>query len=128
MIRLDFAPAEIADAPDAPRSFAFAVPLTSARADRLATLTLDGEGRSATVSAAPQATAVDVRGAPGGRVRLRWDATRAPVVLVRDPDTGQVIAFARGGQADVVTAPQGAVPVGGRPRGRPGLRVIIPRR
>ena len=128
LIRLDFAPAEIADAPDAPRSFAFAVPLTSARADRLATLTLDGEGRSATVSAAPQATAVDVRGAPGGRVHLRWDATRAPVVLVRDPDTGQVIAFARGGQADVITARRElSLSVGDRVGGR-DLRVTIPGR
>jgi len=127
LIRLDFAPAEIADAPDAPRSFAFAVPLTSALADRLATLSLDGEGRSATVSAAPQATAVDVRGGPG-RVHLRWDAARAPVVLVRDPATGQVIAFARGGQADVITGRRElSLSVGDRVGGR-DLRVTIPGR
>ncbi len=128
LIRLDFAPADIADAPDAPRSFAFAVPMTSALADRLATLTLDGEGRSATVSAAPQATAVDVRGGPAGRVHLRWDAARAPVVLVRDPGTGQVIAFARGGQADVITSRRElSLSVGDRVGGR-DLRVTIPGR
>lgn len=126
--RLDFAPAEVADAPDAPRSFAFAVPLSSDRADRLATLTLAGEGRSVTVSAAPQAAAVDVRSVSGGRVRLRWDATRAPVVLVRDPVTGQVISFARGGQADVVTSRRElSLSVGDRVGGR-DVRVVVPPR
>ena len=126
--RLDFAPAEVADAPDAPRSFAFAVPLSSDRADRLATLTLAGEGRSVTVSAAPQAAAVDVRSVSGGRVRLRWDATRAPVVLVRDPVTGQVISFARGGQADVVTRRRElSLSVGDRVGGR-DVRVVVPPR
>lgn len=128
LVRLNFTPAEIADAPDAPRSFAFAVPLGSGLADRLATLTLDGEGRSVTVSAAPQATAVDVRGLASGRVHLRWDATRAPVVLVRDPATGQVIAFARGGRADVITARRElSLSVGDRVGGR-DLRVTIPGR
>jgi hypothetical protein len=128
LFRLDFSPAQIADAPDAPRSFAFAVPLTSAGADRLATLTLDGEGRSATVSAAPQAAAIDLRAAPGGRVHLHWDATRAPVVLVRDPVSGQVIAFARGGQAEVITARRElSLSVGDRVGGR-DLRVTIPGR
>ncbi|HKU60942.1 MAG TPA: hypothetical protein VJQ44_06985 [Gemmatimonadales bacterium] len=128
LLRLDFAPAEVADAPDAPRSFAFAVPLSSDRADRLATLTLAGEGRTATVSAAPQAAAVDVRSGAAGRVHLRWDAGRAPVVLVRDPGTGQVIAFARGGQADVVTSrSQLSLSVGDRVGGR-DLRVTLPGR
>jgi hypothetical protein len=103
LFHLDFAPAEVADAPDAPRSFAFAVPLAPARADRLAALSLAGEGRSATVAASLQPAAVDVRPGPGGRVRLSWDASRAPVVLVRDPVSGQVISLARGGQADLVT-------------------------
>jgi hypothetical protein len=128
LIRLDFAPAEVADAPDGSRSFAFAVPLSSDRADRLATLMLAGEGRSVTVSAAPEAAAVDVRAIPGGRVRLRWDATRAPVVLVRDPATGQVIAFARGGQTDVVTSRRElSLSVGDRIGGR-DVRLSVPQR
>ncbi|MFL5515943.1 MAG: CARDB domain-containing protein [Gemmatimonadales bacterium] len=127
VIHLDFDPPQVADAPDAPRSFAFAVPLSSERADRLATLTLTGAGRSATVSAAPQSSPVDVRGAPGGRVRLRWDAAAAPVVLVRDPATGQVIAFARGGQADVVTRRgELSLSVGDRVGGR-DVRIVVPR-
>jgi hypothetical protein len=127
VIHLDFDPPEVADVPDAPRSFAFAVPLSTERADRLASLTLTGAGRSVTVSAAPQAAPVDVRRAPGGRVRLRWDAARAPVVLVRDPSTGQVISFARGGQADVVTSRRElSLSVGDRLGGR-DVRIVVPR-
>jgi CARDB len=128
LFHLDFAPAEVADAPDAPRSFAFAVPLSAARADRLSELTLQGEGRSARVSASSGTADVEVRSAPGGRVRLRWDATRAPVVLVRDPATGQVISFARGGQADLVTARRElALSVADRVGGRE-VRVVVPSR
>jgi hypothetical protein len=128
LFRADFAPAEVADVPDAPRSFAFAIPLSAARADRLASLALVGEGRTATVSASPQPAAVDVSPGPAGRVRIRWDASRAPVVLVRDPATGQVISFARGGQADLVTSRRElALSVADRVGGRE-FRVVVPSR
>ena len=35
---------------------------------------------------------------------LRWDAAMHPMVMVRDPETGQVLAFARGGEAEVYTS------------------------
>ena len=38
-----------------------------------------------------------------GGVALRWDATAHPMVMVRDPDTGEVVSFARGGAANIVT-------------------------
>jgi hypothetical protein len=128
LFHLDFAPAEVADAPGALRSFAFAVPLSAARADRLAALSLEGEGRSATVTASPEPATVDVQDGPAGRVRIRWDASRAPVVLVRDPATGQVISFARGGQADLVTTRRElSLSVADRVGGRE-LRVRVPSR
>jgi hypothetical protein len=128
LFHLDFAPAEVADAPGAPRSFAFAVPLSAARADRLAALSLEGEGRNATVAASPEPATVDVQNGPAGRVRIRWDASRAPVVLVRDPVTGQVISFARGGQADLVTTRRElSLSVADRIGGRE-LRVRVPAR
>ena len=128
LFHLDFAPAEVADAPGASRSFAFAVPLSATRADRLSAIMLQGEGRSATVAASPEPAAVDVRNSAAGRVRIHWDASRAPVVLVRDPVTGQVISFARGGEADLVTTRRElslsvADQVGGRE-----LRVRVPSR
>jgi hypothetical protein len=128
LFHLDFAPAEVADAPGAPRSFAFAVPLSATRADRLTAISLQGEGRSTAVTASSEPAAVDVRNGPAGRVRIHWDASRAPVVLVRDPVTGQVISFARGGQADLVTTRRElALSVADRMGGRE-LRVRVPSR
>ena len=39
----------------------------------------------------------------GGRVGLRWDASAHPMLMVRDPVTGEVLSFARGGRSEVVT-------------------------
>ena len=39
----------------------------------------------------------------GGKVSLQWDAAAHPMLMVRDPATGQVLSFARGGQAELVT-------------------------
>jgi hypothetical protein len=47
---------------------------------------------------------VAVTRGPAGRVGLRWDARKAPMIMVRDPVTGDVLSFARGGSAEVVTA------------------------
>jgi len=38
-----------------------------------------------------------------GRVVLRWNAATHPMLMVRDPTTGQVMAFGRGGQAELAT-------------------------
>jgi hypothetical protein len=35
------------------------------------------------------------------QIELRWDATRFPVVLVRDAASGEVLSFARGGTARI---------------------------
>jgi hypothetical protein len=34
---------------------------------------------------------------------LHWDPTVHPMIMIRDPETGQVLSFARGGEARVVT-------------------------
>jgi hypothetical protein len=41
--------------------------------------------------------------AGAGRIALRWDASKSPMLLVRDPVTGEVLSFARGGASEVVT-------------------------
>lgn len=46
-------------------------------------------------------TRTDAGGGPG--VLVDWDAERHPMVLVRDPGTGQVLSFARGGRMNVRT-------------------------
>jgi hypothetical protein len=92
------------------RHFAFVVPL-AANGPRPVALRLLANGlvatrRSPAPSVAPiraPAALAPVRARPSGgpRSRLEWDAARYPVALVRDPATGQVLAFARGGQVDV---------------------------
>jgi hypothetical protein len=101
---LDFAPLEVADDPGGARHFAFAVPLRAEGAARLASLHLDGTGvRAAIAQASTEPTVVEATRSASGRVALRWDASKAPMIMVRDPVTGDVLSFARGGSAEVTT-------------------------
>jgi hypothetical protein len=108
-----FSMSEIADLPVSYRSFAFALPLSAERSARLTSIRLTGEGRMVEVAAAPAAgvpqttpagAEVQARRAIGARVALRWDHRAYPVVMVRDPDTGDVLSFARGGEVQVMTS------------------------
>lgn len=40
----------------------------------------------------------------GESVLLQWNALAHPTIMVRDPDTGRVLSFARGGSARVWTS------------------------
>jgi hypothetical protein len=53
------------------------------------------------ISSEPAVVDVSRRGA--GRVALRWDAAKSPMVMVRDPVSGDILSFARGGAAEVET-------------------------
>ena len=111
LFSLSFAPSQIADAPGDHQSFVFAVPISNTRAGRLHTLRLAGPGgqkaRSRTAPVGPLLSAnaepAQVRRVPGGKVGVRWDARRHPMVMVRDVETGDILSFARGGSVDVVT-------------------------
>ena len=99
-----FAPIEVADDRQGARHFAFAVPLPPERAARVASLRLEGEGQSTViVGSGTEAARIEVTRVAPGRVALRWDASRTPMVVVRDPRTGQILSFARGGRSEVVT-------------------------
>jgi hypothetical protein len=109
---LSFAPSEIADAPGSQQNFVYAVPLPAARATRLTSLHLSGNGRPAFLAAttavtgaqtAAQTEAVEVRRVAAGTVSLRWDARAHPMVMVRDAQTGEVLSLARGGDAEFST-------------------------
>jgi hypothetical protein len=98
---------QIADHPRAGRLFAFTVPVGDADASRLDQIRLTGPGiGAATVTRPPAAlrTApakpVQLEPAAGG-VSLRWDAAAHPMVMVRDPRSGEVLSFARGGSVTV---------------------------
>ena len=57
----------------------------------------------ASAGAAEAPARVEVTRLGGGRVGLRWDASAHPMLMVRDPVTGEVLSFARGGRSEVVT-------------------------
>jgi len=103
---LSFDPQVVGDAAGDVRQFGFAVPMTQQNAARIVTLRLSGEGREV------RSVAAGTRGEPAisatvespGRVRLGWNAADFPMLVVRDPDTREIMAFARGGAATVRTA------------------------
>jgi hypothetical protein len=101
---LDFAPLEVADDPRGSKHFTFVVPLRPEWAGRIASLQLEGQGmRTSMTQASTEPVQVEVTRRTAGRVELRWDARKAPMIMVRDPVTGDVLSFARGGSAEVVT-------------------------
>jgi hypothetical protein len=105
LFAFSFSPNEVADAVQSQQNFVFAVPLSASRAGRLSSLSLTGGGRQAiSRSAAPTASGSGVNVRPVARgVALRWNAGAHPMVMVRDPATGQILSFARGGEVELRT-------------------------
>ncbi len=110
LFSLSFDATPTADNPDGSRHFAFAVPLEPERASRIGSLRLAGPGVQV-AALRPQAGPSQQGVAPGdvalrgdqGSVTLTWDAAVHPMIMVRDPRTGHVLSFARGGRARVWT-------------------------
>jgi hypothetical protein len=126
---LDFAPFEVADDSNGAGHFAFAVPLRPERAARLATLHLQGPGvYASTVQASTEPAVVEVTRGDAGRIALRWDASKAPMIMVRDAVTGDVLSFARGGNVELASSrDELSLAVSDRVRSR-DLRVRAPSR
>lgn len=106
---LSFDAAVVADDPHGSRHFAFAVPLGGDAAARLGSIRLQGPGGAAAgtrteppLGAARTPDIVEARPVAGGAA-LHWDAQTHPMLMVRDPDTGEVLSFARGGDVEVST-------------------------
>jgi hypothetical protein len=51
--------------------------------------------------AAPAPADVRLEARAGNRVRITWDATRHPIVMVRDAQTGDVLSIGRGGAVEL---------------------------
>lgn len=106
IVAFSFAAQEIADLPGQQRAFAFAIPVSQLRGRTVASLRVDADrgsvtsvrGADVTSDASAVVTRVDSRA-----VRVRWDAARFPGLLVRDASTGEILTFARGGSALVMT-------------------------
>ena len=133
IFRVSFAPDQVADDPAAGAQFAFAVPLQPDRAERLAAMHLAERGRRiasvrASAGAVAAAAHVEATRLGGGRVGLRWDASAHPMLMVRDPVTGEVLSFARGGRSEIVTdRGELDLQLSNGVRGR-SMRLAVPRR
>ncbi|MEO6447499.1 MAG: hypothetical protein ABIZ91_16910 [Gemmatimonadaceae bacterium] len=107
LIDFSFDGKRIADLPDATaRQFAFVIPLDAMRGAYPTRLRLSTAGQQAEVlSTAPASGTIEPvleRTGPEA-VRLTWRDAATRGVLVRDGRSGQILAFARGGQAIVHT-------------------------
>ncbi len=104
--------AEVADVPGGERHFAFTVPQRLVPMDRLASVRLTGNGRQAVITRAggpvdtrvrPAAPRFSIAAPARGRANVSWEPARHPLTVVRDPRTGDILSFARGGAAQVRT-------------------------
>lgn len=113
---LSFQPTEIDHAPGV-RHFTIAIPLSEAQGAALARIEVRGQGRVAEqlLGAALQGTAAAPRVERTGpnTLTIRWNRTELPLLIVRDPDAGRVLAVARSGAITVPTS-------------RSELEVIVP--
>jgi hypothetical protein len=103
---LSFRATPVAHAGEGAAVFAFAIPVDGDRT--IASIQLSDALRTTTVQAPEDVVPVDlaIERLDGDRVRLRWDAGDHPLVIVRNPDDGTIMAFARDGDA-VVRLPEG---------------------
>lgn len=109
LFNLSFDMAAVEDGSSANGHFAFAVPFDQASAVRLGNLRLTGPNGAVRTLSLPALARVESPGRiearrEGGVVSLRWDAAAYPAVMVRDPDSGDVLAFGRNGTALVRTS------------------------
>ena len=127
---LSFAGRQLGHGPTGVRHFAFAIPLDQVRPEELQRVRLSAPGSALALAEieradAPGAGDVLATRLDGGRVRLQWGDERPSVVVVRDPESGAILSFARGADALVGTDAAALDPVvapglGGSPR-----RVIV---
>ena len=110
LFSLSFDVAAVEDQAAGSGHFAFAVPLDQARTARLGNLRLQGPtggiARSRTLAQLREGATSQsiVARRVGENVSLQWSAAAHPMIIVRDPDTGEILSFARGGSAMVRTA------------------------
>jgi hypothetical protein len=130
---LGFAGELVADLPRGDeRHFAFVLPLGAADRGRLASVKLTGDGLTAVRQAgalrdaAAPGSAAPVRVArQGEELEVRWD-TAYPMALVRDARTGEILAFARGGQGRVAAAGAVRVDLLNGVTATPGVTLVVP--
>ncbi|MFH1764118.1 MAG: fibronectin type III domain-containing protein [Gemmatimonadota bacterium] len=110
LLSLAFQPIPVPDSDAEEGHFAFAIPLRSLDLTRISGLRVSGGGRSPAtresrvgpeIVAAPEP---EISPLGGSVVEMTWDADSFPMALVRNPATGEVISFARGGRISLPVA------------------------
>jgi len=102
LFSLSFAATPVDHAEADIRHFAFAVPLDLAQPSNLESLRLTAPGTALAPAEVRRQTSPlalpSVRATREGpdRVRLDWAGVELPLIVVRDPDSGEILAFARG--------------------------------
>ena len=89
------------------RMFAYTIPLREMGGAAPTEIRLRGPGVSEVrrqMAASGRSDEVRVVREGGDRVRVQWNAVRAPVLMIRDGRTGEILSFARGGDARVTTS------------------------
>ncbi|HEY5940205.1 MAG TPA: hypothetical protein VIT87_05250 [Gemmatimonadales bacterium] len=112
LFTLSFDVASVPDQPAGSGHFAFAVPLDQARAIRLGSVSL--QGPTGSTSRSPTSARLRVGTASpsivarrqGKHVSLQWNAAAHPMIIVRDPNSGEILSFARGGSV-MIRTPKG---------------------
>ncbi len=108
-----FEPTAVADQRQGRDShFAFALPLSDLVQSRLVSLRIQGQGREFVRSStaglaqpvAPAAPGNLAKSWQGREATITWDTLAAPIVMVRDVGTGQVLSIGRGGRVAVVAS------------------------
>jgi hypothetical protein len=104
-----FEPAAVADAGADAKQFAIPIPLDAAQAAQLKTIRVIGDGKTAQRSAAPQelitaetsAITLDESASMKSAISVSWRREVYPMAVIRDADTGEILAFARNGNATI---------------------------
>ena len=94
---------EVPDAEGVEGHFAFAIPMDMLDRTELSRLTVSGGGmtrgsmESRTGPQMATAPEPEFTSVGGSAVEITWDANSFPMALVRNPTTGEILSFARGG-------------------------------
>lgn len=113
---VSFTPEEVADGHETEKHFAFAIPEALYNAEQAASIRVRGSGLAAervsaisneqfqgfTSQTTPLAN-IAVLKQQGDEIMIQWDSDDFPMIMVRDPLTGEVLSFARNGEAMIKT-------------------------
>lgn len=107
LFTLPFRADRVADLPTGTEeAFAFVLPVDSIL-DRIVELRLIAASKVAVqrINSRAATTSVFQQDGVGAGATVRWDASRHPMLLVRDRETGEVLSFARGGLVRLALPP-----------------------